>query len=67
MRSGRVANPLVLYMKEYGSDRVDGALSTKHQNYYAKLCKLDDEEMKIESLGVGLGVYEIQGRYEPTR
>ena len=56
-RLGRVVNPLVLYMKEYSSDRVEGALSTIHQNYYAQLCELDDEEMKnikIAAVGVGL-------------
>ena len=36
-RSGRVLNFLVLYMKEYSSDEVEGALSTIHQNYYAQL------------------------------
>ena len=35
MRLGRVVKPLVLYMKEYGSDGVEGALSSIHQNYYA--------------------------------
>ena len=41
-------------MKEYGIDRVEVVLSAIHQNYYAQLCKLDDEETKnIEIAAVG--------------
>ena len=45
-RSGKVVRPPVLYMKEYGSDIEEGALSTVHKNYYAQLCKLDEDETK---------------------
>ena len=46
MRSGRVVKPLVLYMKEFGTDGIEGALSSIQQNYYGQLCKLDDEKTK---------------------
>ena len=58
MRSSRNLKPLVLYMKEYNSDEVEGVLSTIHQNYYAQLCKLDDKEgknIKILVVRAGLG------------
>ena len=49
-------------MKEYGTDRVEGLLSTKHKNYYAQLCKLDDKETKIIEIAVvGFG---IAGRFD---
>ena len=57
-KSVRVVKPLVLYMNEYGSDGVEGALSTRHQNYYTHLCELDEEKtksIKIAAVGVGLG------------
>ena len=41
---GRVVKPPVLYMKEYSTDRLEGVLSTIHQNYYAQLCELDDKK-----------------------
>ena len=44
-RLGRVVIPLVLYMKEYSSDGVEGALHAIHQNNYAQFCKLDDIEI----------------------
>ena len=51
---GRVVQPSALYIKEYGTDGIQGVLSTIHQNYYAKLCKLDEEEMKnIDIAAVG--------------
>ena len=51
---GQGCETLVLYMTEYSTDRVEGVLSTLHQNYYPQLCKLDDEEMeKIEIVAVG--------------
>ena len=43
MRSGRVVKPLVLYMREFSTNSIEGALSTIHQNCYAQLHKLDDE------------------------
>ena len=46
IRSGRVVKPPVLYMTEYGSDGVEGALSAMHQNYYPQLCLLGDKEAK---------------------
>ena len=45
-------------MKEYGTNDVEGVLSTIHQNYFAQLCELDNEEMKnieIAAVGAGLG------------
>ena len=57
-RSGRVVKPLVLYMKEYSTDRVEGVLSTIYQNFYAPLYKVDDTELKnieIAEVGAGLG------------
>ena len=42
-RSGRVVKPLVLYMKEYGSNRVEGAFTTIHQDYYTQLYELDED------------------------
>ena len=60
IRSGRVVKPLVLYMKEYGSDRVEDVISTS----YAQLCELDDNEtknIKIAAVGAGLG-----GRFNHT-
>ena len=38
----------VLYMKEYGTDRVEGVFSTIHQNYYTQLWELDDEHTKMK-------------------
>ena len=58
MRSGMVEKHMLLYIKEYCSDRVEGALSAIHQNQYAQLCKLDVEEMKnieIAAVRAGLG------------
>ena len=53
-RSGRVVKPPVLYMKEFGTNDVEGALSITHQNYYAQLCKLDDKKTKnIEIAAIG--------------
>ena len=58
MRSSKVMKPMVLYMKEYNNDRVEGELSTIHQNYYTQLYKLDDKEMKnIEIAGLGCGFH----------
>ena len=42
MRSDRVVKPQVLYMNEYGSDGVEGALI----NYCAHMCLLDEDETK---------------------
>ena len=45
-------------MKKYGSDGVEGALSTIHQNYYIQRCKLDEDEtmnIKISAMEAGLG------------
>ena len=64
-RLGRVVKPLVLYMKEYGADRVEGELSVIHQNYYVQLCKLDDKEtnnIEIAAVGAGVG-----GGFDHTR
>ena len=64
MRSGRVVKPLVPYMKEDGTDQVEGALSTIHQHYYTQLCELDDKETKnieIAAVGAVLG-----GKFDHT-
>ena len=56
MRSGRVVKPLVLYVKKFGTDGIEGVLSTIHQKYYAQL--LDGKEMKnigILAVAAGLG------------
>ena len=54
---GRDVKPLVLYMKEFGTDGIEGVLSTIHKNYYAQLWELDDEETyKIEIAAVGAGL-----------
>ena len=53
MRSGKVVKTLVLYMNEYGSDGVEGALSTINQNCYAQLCELDEDEAKTSLLQLG--------------
>ena len=45
-------------MKEYSTDKVEGVVSTIHQNCYAQLCDLDEKEMKnikIAAVGAGPG------------
>ena len=63
MRFGRVVKPPVLYMNEYGSDGIEDALSTIHQYYYAKLCKLDEDEKNIRIVAVGA---RLGGRFNHT-
>ena len=41
-------------MKEFGTDGIEGVLSTIHHNYYAPLCEQDDKEIK-NRVGAGLG------------
>ena len=53
-RSGRIVKPLVLYMKQYGSDGVESALHTIHKNNYTQLCELT-KNIKIAAVGAGLG------------
>ena len=79
MRSGRIVKHPVLYMKEYSSGGVEGALSKIHQNYYSQLYKPDEDEaknIKIAVVGAGLGGrfdhtselnVLVQGSYEQTR
>ena len=64
-RLGIVVKPPVLYMKEFGTDGIKGVLSSIHQNYYAQLCKLDDEETKnIENATLGAGLLWIQSHQQ---
>ena len=58
MRLGIVVKPLLLRIKKYSSDGVEGVLSAIHQDYYAQLCELDVKEtknIKIAAMGAGLG------------
>ena len=55
---------MVLYIKELGTDSIESALITIHQNYCAQLCKLNDKEIKnIKILAVGAG---LSGRFDHT-
>ena len=64
MRSVIVVKPLVLYMKEYNTDKVESALSTIHENYYTQLCELDEDEIK--NIEIAVMETELGGAFDHT-
>ena len=51
-------NGILCILKEDGSDKIEGAFTTIHQNYRTQLCKVNEDETKninIAAVGARLG------------